>query len=303
MRRRLIGLALGLVVAGAVVPSAVASGSSESAEAEGQSRLFVIERTTSGPSRLVMSAGFGYGTFWAPDGFIAVAAVRDDVAAPRGIAEARFGFIVSNGGDVLPYLYANGERVDCSSLADPPPEQCDLFISGGGTGLGWLYEDDGGPDSPTRIFVAVHGQGPGASLSEQTDGWTIREVQPSFSFVRGSEALAVGAQSLGAGGEVFLSADASGGEHGSIAVGQPPCGFPMFDPGAGVTMLTGGVGEPLHVCGADWDGIADVAPEATAWSFQGAAAGASALHFGQARLVVIDRPPPCEPDQPECEDF
>lgn len=303
MRYRLIALVLGLTLAGVTAPPGIASSSSEAGEAPGESRLFIIERTTSGPSRFTMSAGFGYGTSGAPDGFIAVAAVRDDVAAPRGIAEASFGFIVSNGGDVLPYLYANGERVDCSSLGDPPPEQCDLFISGGGTGLGWLYEDEGGPDSPTRVFVAVHGQGPGAGLGGQTDGWTMREVQPSFSFVRGSEALAAGAQSLGAGGEVFLSADASGGEHGSIAVGQPPCGFPMFDPGAGVTLLTGGVGEPLHVCGANWDGIADVAPEATTWSFRGAAAGASALHFGQARLVVIDRPPPCEEHQEECEDF
>lgn len=192
MRGRLTGLLLGLMVVAAAVPPAVASGTSGADEA-GESRLFVVERTTAGPARLSMAAWFGYSTFGAPDGLIGVAAVRDDPDIPGRIAEALFGFVVSAGGDVLPYVYANGERVDCSSVGDPPPEECELFISGGGTGVGWLYDDEGGPEAPTRVFVAVHGQSPGARLGGQTVGWKMREVAPSFSFVRASEAQAVGA--------------------------------------------------------------------------------------------------------------
>jgi hypothetical protein len=288
-----------LSLGAAILPAAAARGGDE---VPGKSRLYLVERTTTGPTRLMLSAGFGYGTGGAPDGLIALTAVRDDAGSATGIASAVFGFMLSAGGDVLPDAYVLGERYDCSSINDPPPEECELFISGGGTGLGYLYEDEGGPDDPSRMFVAVHGGGPGAALGAQTEGWTMREVPPTFHFVRAYEAQAVGLQGLFGGGEVFLSATAPGGEHGSVAVGQPPCGFPMFEPGAGASLLTGGEADPIHVCGANWGGIADFATGTTAWRLEGASAGASHF-FGPARLLVIDLPPPCMEEELDCEDL
>lgn len=295
-------LALAALALGAsILPAAAARGEQD----PGQSRLFVVERTTTGPSTLVLGAGFGYGFGQAEDGLIALTAVRDDPGAESGIASTAFGFMLSAGGGTLPDAYVLGERYDCSSISDPPPEECELVISGGGTGLGYLYEDEGGPDDPDRMFVAVHGSGPGASLGGQTKGWTIREVPPTFHFVRAHESQAVGVQGLFAGGEVFLSASTSGPEHGSVAVGQPPCGFPMFEPGAGATLLNGGAAQPaIHVCGAEWGGVTDFAAGATTWRLEGAAAGASHW-FGPARLLVIDLPPPCTEEEEEqgCEDL
>jgi len=297
-RIRAAGTALAL--AAAILPAAAARGAQE-----GESRLYLIERTTAGPTTLVLSAGFGYGTDAASDGLIAMVGVRDDPQAPSGMERAVFGSILSDGGDVLPEAYADGERISCSSI-EPPPDTCRLVISGGGTGLGMWYEDEGGPDDPTRIFIAVHGMSPNARLGSDTSGWTIREVAPTFSFVRAFESRAVGARSLFGGGEVFLSSTTAGGEHGSVAVGQPPCGYPVFEPGAGATLLRGGKAEPIHVCGANWGGLADVSDAATTWRLEGASAGGSVFFgFGIARLLVIDLPPPCdeEEDDPDCEDL
>ena len=289
-----------LAVAAALLPTAAARGAEE-----GESRLYLIERTTAGPTTLILSAGFGYGTDGAPDGLIAMVGVRDDPQAPSSIERTVFGSILSDGGDVLPEAYADGERIDCSSI-DPPMDACRLVVSGGGTGLGMLYEDEGGPDDPTRIFVAVHGMGPAAQLGSDTFGWTIREVPPTFSFVRAFDSRAIGARSLFGGAEVFLSSTAAGGEHGSVAVGQPPCGFPMFEPGAGATLLQGGKAEPIHVCGAHWGGAADVSDEPTTWRLEGASAGGGAFFgFGVVRLLMIDLPPPCDDEDGEedCEDL
>ena len=304
--RKIVLAAMTLAIIGAPQASVLAGSDDPQVQDEvpGVSRLYVIERTTSGPTTLMLSAGYGYGTQGSPDGLIALTAVRDDSSAGTGIGSTVFGFMLSAGGDVLPEAYAAGERIDCSSISDPPPAECELFISGGAHGLGYLYEDQGGPDAPTRMFVAVHGDGPGAGLGGQTKGWTIREVPPTFHFIRSYEAQAVGIQGLFGGGEVFLSAAAPGGEHGSIAVGQPPCGFPMFEPGAGANLLRGGGADRIHVCGADWGGIADFATGTTTWRLEGAAAGASPF-FGPARLLVIDLPPPCDEEEgdPDCEDL
>jgi hypothetical protein len=304
--RRMVFAAFTLALVGAPQAHVLAGSDDPEVQDEvpGVSRLYVIERTTTGPSTLSFGAGFGYGFGQAEDGLIALTAVRDDPGAASGIDSTAFGFMLSAGGGTLPEAYVLGERYDCSSISDPPPEECELVISGGGTGLGYLYEDEGGPDDPDRMFVAVHGSGPGASLGGQTKGWTIREVPPTFHFVRGYESQAVGVQGLFAGGEVFLSASTSGPEHGSVAVGQPPCGFPMFEPGAGANLLRGGAADRIHVCGADWGGVADFATGTTTWRLEGAAAGASHW-FGPARLLVIDLPPPCTEEEEEqgCEDL
>lgn len=80
---------------------------------------------------------------------------------------------------------------------------------------------------------------------------------------------------------------------------KPPCSFPLFTPGAGPTQLLGGETEPLHVCPAEFWGVADFATGATDWSLEGAAAGASVFQ-DVVRLVVIDLPRPCQEPAEEC---
>ena len=200
-------------------------------------------------------------------------------------------------------MYADGERFDCTTVPDPPAEPCDRIGAFGASGLTFTHGDDGGDDAPSRVFVAVYGTRPSARLGTLARGWRLEEVPPTFSFVRGYEAEATGAQGgLAGGAEVFRSAAAAGGEDGSVAVGQPPCSDPLWQPGAGVTRLVGGETEPSHVCGADTGGVTDFAAEATTWRLDGAAAGA--LVSGDlTRLVVIDLPPPCDTDtDTDCDD-
>lgn len=100
------------------------------------------------------------------------------------------------------------------------------------------------------------------------------------------------------GAEVMLSASGEGGRRGSIALAQPPCGYPPgsapFTVGAGYASLTGGEVDRESVCpgsfAANVDGyraMTSFARRATEWSLDGAVAGHTQSN-GTVRLIVVD---------------
>jgi len=163
--------------------------------------------------------------------------------------------------------------------------------------MSFMYD---GKDAPTHVVVVIGGLRPSVRLGGRNSGWSIAQVDdPSVALRSAKEAEAAGAHHRLAGGaEVFLRGTAPGGKRGTIAVAQPPCGYPnqigFVNQGVGYSQLLGGRQGPESVCPgvylANDDGyyaMTDFSRGATQWVLEGAVAG-STSSMGTTRFLIID---------------
>jgi hypothetical protein len=127
---------------------------------------------------------------------------------------------------------------------------------------------------PLRFKVTVH-----------SERWALRRTTLGFRTVTGDQSDAAGAE-LAVNVEVFRSAQAAGGPHGSLAFGQVPCA----SRGTGTWTLrpAGGAPGARHVCAPVFSPSAFAETgEAGPWTLEGPVAGEWTFPY---RLAVLDYP-------------
>jgi hypothetical protein len=240
--------------------------------------VYVIERTTPGPSsyKVMATAQPGEGGAFVGSVFAAVARGR--------ITGVRPGSSTSMDRTNEPHVYSPAATVSSCDVG-----QCDLYNSTGGQGIS--YEDTDGSDPLNRAFIAVAGIAPRVEF--EGDGWRLRRTSWTFAFVDGTESDGVGVRGGDThGAELFLEAALGGGRYGSIALATPPCSTTTTNAasrGIGRVTLDGGVEPQTVTCPTDNPSrLASWAPGAATWSLSGPAAGTTEL--SETRLFVLDFP-------------
>lgn len=290
--RRLVAILAGVAVAlGSLLVTGVETAS---ARPEPSWRVFVLTRTTDGPSYIEIQAGAEA----ALDGRELIAAIPLTADAKGRVTDTNRGILFASEGGGFPEAYAFGERAGCEETGDPQGA-CNVVSTGGGRSTAMTF-DYGDGDAPSHVIIAVHAARSSVKLGRTTRGWALAEVRGQRPAVTSAQdADAAGAHHrMGGGAELFLSASSKGGRRGSIVIAQPPCGYPpnagFVNLGAGRALLTGGVVDRESICPgvymANDDGyyaMTSFAHARATWTLDGAVAGTTGS-MASVRLVTLD---------------
>jgi hypothetical protein len=181
-----------------------------------------------------------------------------------------------------PRIWVDGKsRSPCISLFDCPHGLVAL-----GVGI-----NDSDETLYNRIYVPVRGQV--SDLNFKATGWRLQRTKYAYRTVEGISSSAAEATYDPNGVEVFQSATTTGGPHGSIAVGDPPCSTATVNGvarGAGTVTLIGGPHPSSVTCPKDTAELVDYTTRKTRWTLSGTVVGDTTQR--QTRLLVLDLPLP-----------
>ena len=181
----------------------------------------------------------------------------------------------------VPYGYTGSVEEGCE-----PDGPCDVLTGPGAADF--RFEEPVGSPQPAKIYLVILGEQQQVELVE-SPGWRLIRTRLRATIVRANSATGVVVADERA--EHFAEASGTGGAHGSLAVGTPPCRLAhrtgYVREGYGSATLTGGQRPASFSCGgvpAAFDPVA-YAQTRTRWRLAGSVTGDA---MGPTRLTIIN---------------
>ncbi len=173
-------------------------------------RAWVAEKVSPDATPVTVHGGAGVA-----DHDYALAAVASATAGRDGrFTDADGALFFGATVDSTPRVFTPGGTAGCDTLPNAGTA-CAELTAGGAIGFVVWWDDPAGFD---RVVVAVRGLDPEAGLGDDVRGWRLRRWTGRVTVAGGDVARATTPAGTGAG--TFLSAEAPGGQAGSVAIGH-----------------------------------------------------------------------------------